>query len=97
MSEGSEFHLAFFNNLQINPFLSQADIRVCVSNIDEISQNIEFSYNSNVDRIDIDPGSSVNSDLPVDLRLQDIGEMDKGISIRSTNGTKLSVTALSNE
>ena len=98
MSEGSEFHLAFFNNLQIKPLvLSQADIRVCVSNIDEISQNIEFSYNSNVDRIDIDPSSSVNSDLPVDLRLQDIGEMDKGISIRSTNGTKLSVTALSNE
>ena len=97
MSEGSEFHLAFFNNLQSSPFSSLADIRVCVSNIDEISQNIEFSYNSNVDRIDIDPGSSVNSDLPVDLRLQDIGEMDKGISIRSTNGTKLSVTALSNE
>ena len=69
MSEGSEFHLAFFNNLQIKPagVLSKADIRVCVSNIDEISQNIEFSYDSNVDRIDIDPGSSVNSDLPVDL------------------------------
>ena len=98
ISEGSDFYLAFFNNLQIRPSLTQADIRVRVTNMDQISQNVQVSYKSDVDdMMRVDPGRSVDFKIPVDLRLQDIGEMDKGVFIQSSNGSKLSMTALGDE
>ena len=98
ISEGSDFYLAFFNNLQIQPFLTQADIRVRVTNMDQISQNVQVSYKSDVDdMIQVDHGSSVDFKIPVDLRLLHNGERGKSVSIQSSNGSKLSVTAHNDE
>ena len=97
MSEGSEFYLAFFDNLDLGQFLTRASVTLRVNNMDQSSQNISISYNSRIEQMEIDSGGSVNFDLPVDIRLKDIGEMDKGISVQSVDGAALSVTAFGNE
>ena len=94
VSEGSEFYLAFFNNLQIG-FFSQAKVMVRVSNVDVIPDTVEISYDSESRKIE--SGSTVEVELPTSLRLKDIGKSGKGVSIRSVNGAKLSVTAFGDE
>ena len=97
VSEGSEFYLAFFNNLQIQRFLSRAQVMVRISNVDEVSDNVEISYDSESHMEKIDPDSTIGYELPIDLRLKDIGKSGKGVSIRSVNGARLSVTAFGDE
>ena len=97
MSEGSEFYLAFFDNLDIGEFLTRARIAVRVNNMEQIPQNVTISYESKIEEMEVDSGGSVDFDLPVDIRLKDIGEMDNGITIQSVDGATLSVTAFGNE
>ena len=97
MSEGSEFYLAFFDNLDIGEFLTRAQTTVRVNNMEKISQTVSIVYESKIKQMEIDAGGSVDFDIPVNIRLQDVGDMDKGISIQSVNGAKLSVTAFGNE
>ena len=97
VSEGSEFYLAFFNNLQIQRFLSRAQVMVRISNVDEMSDTVEISYDSESRMEKIDPNNTIDINLPTSLRLKDIGKSGKGVSIRSVNGARLSVTAFGDE
>ena len=97
MSEGSEFYLAFFNNLDIGQFLTRASVTLRVNNMEQSPQNISISYNSRIEQMEIESGGSVDFDLPIDIRLKNIGEMDKGIFVQSVDGATLSVTAFGNE
>ena len=97
VSEGSYFCLAFFSNLLVPPILSQTKAMVRINNLEEVPQNVTVEYESEVDQIQIDSGDIIDYDLPINIRLEETGQKRKGISIQSSNGARLSVTALGDE
>ena len=97
-SEGSEFYLAFFNNQPVVELFAQTKVIVRANNLEQVAQNVVLSYESRVEQVQIGPGDFRDFNLPIDIRLQDNAySMDKGVSIKTTNGGKLSVTALGDE
>ena len=89
--------MAFFNNLEVVPFLSQADIMVQVTNMDSIPLNVTVSSTKEPGVVNLDPEDSIIIDFPIDIRLKESEKIDKGVFIKSTDGAKLSVTAFSSE
>ena len=89
--------MAFFNNLEVVPILSQADIMVQVTNMDSIPLTVTVSSTEEPSVVNLDPENSVIIDFPIEIRLKECEKMDKGVFIKSTDGGKLSVTAFSSE
>ena len=94
-SEGSEFYVAFFSNIYISPLFSRAGIRVKLNNLEDFQQTVSYTYQSTVRQEGID--STLEISLPIELRFGAVGEKDKGVFIQSTEGARLSVTALGSE
>ena len=94
---GSEFYLAFFDNLDFVQFLTKASVSVRVSNLEERPQTVRISFDTKNNETEIGPGSSMDYYFPVSLRLENIGEMGKGVVVRSMDGAGLSVTAYGDE
>ena len=96
-SEGSQFYFIFFNNLEVIQFLSQADVMVQVSNMDQVPVNVTVSSASEISQIEFLLDMSYLFDLSIDIRLRNSEMMDVGVHIISMEGARLSVTAFSSE
>ena len=96
VSPGSEFFLAFFNNLNLQ-FLSLANIKIRVSNLEERSQTVKVSSRLGETDTDINPLDFDEISLDKNLRTVDIGEQNNAIFVQSMDQGQLSVTALNDE
>ena len=96
VSPGSEFFLAFFNNLNLQ-FLSLASIKIRVSNLEERLQTVKVS--SRLGETDTDLKSLDFDEISLDksLRTVDIGDQNNAIFVQSMDQGQLSVTALGDE
>ena len=95
-SDGSELYIAFFSNLAL-PLFSSASIKVKLNNLENFSQSVAVKYNSGDEEIELGARASAEISLPIELRLEALGEQDKAVFIQSENGARLSVTACGTE
>ena len=96
-SDGSEFYVAFFDNLAVSPLFSRASIKLKIDNMEDFQQTVTYTYKSDVRKEEIEPRSSVEISPPIEMRFEAVGETDKGVFIKSMNGTRLSITAFGTE
>ena len=88
--------MVFFDNDEAGIF-SRTKIVVRVNNLAQVAQTVILSYKSEEQMMHIEPGDHVDFNLPTDIRLQKNDVLDKVVSIQSTEGTTLSVSALGDE
>ena len=100
--EGSEFFLAFFDNLFPGRFFSRANIRLSVGAMGEgVGQDgvqfmVESRESQEMERTGAG-GTPTEVGLDLDLRLTDISDRDEGICVRSLDSQGLSIVALTEE
>lgn len=85
-------YVAVPNNLELQQFLSIANVRLSVSTPEEA---LTFLVDTNIDQISGSTNTQVN--LDTDLKLQSVTERKKGIRIKSTEGKGMSVVVMSEE
>ncbi|CAI8026308.1 IgGFc-binding protein [Geodia barretti] len=94
-SLGTDFYVAFPNNLELPPLFSNANLRLKISTFETGPTSIEVITMSGVRKSTI-MGESVEIEVRKELKLTSISERDKGLHIKS-NGKPVSVVALSEE
>ena len=95
-SLGTEFYVAFPNNLEFQPLISDANLRLKIATSEKDPVNFEVSTRTDEDQHYLTSlGQSAEVKVNNELKLSSITERDKGILIRSDNN--VSVVALSEE
>ena len=94
-SLGTEFYVAFPNNLELPPLLSSANLRLGIATDEIGSVSIMVTSESGTKEIST-VGNSTEVELDKSLKLTSFLERDKGVHIQ-TDGRGVSVVALSEE
>ena len=81
-SDGSEFYVAFFENLFVPFIISKANITLRINNKADSTQTVAIRHNYDDRQIEIAPRASVEFSLSTELRFGAVGESEKGVYIK---------------